>query len=262
MGKITSALKRAAEDRFERIEKISKIKEARGRIVIKKVGNSRVDPRIITYFDPKALITEQYKILRTNVLSLNKAKPPKVIAITSAVHAEGKTVTALNLAMTLAQSTQKPKVLLIDGDLRRGRMTRYLGVDHEVGLSDVLSGKESAEEALFHIDIDNLTFMSSGSVPENPAELLASHKMRQFLSQMRTQFDHIFIDTPPIVSVTDSGILGSQSDGVIMVIQAGRTQRGVVKRATELLHQTHTKILGHVLTNIEYHLPEYIYRYL
>lgn len=79
---------------------------------------------------------------------------------------------------------------------------------------------------------------------------------------MRGEFDHIIIDTPPIISVTDSGIVGAQTDGVILVIQAGRTQRGIVKRAEELLFQSHSKILGHVLTNIEYHLPEYIYRYL
>src|SRR6185436_15802456 len=98
--------------------------------------------------------------------------------------------------------------------------------------------------------------------PENPAELLDSEKMKRFILEMKSQFDHIIIDTPPIISVTDAGIVGAQADGVIMVVQAGRTQRGIVKRATELLQQTHAKILGHVLTNIEYHLPEYIYRYL
>ncbi len=261
MGKITSALKKAAEERLERIEKINRIREHE-QLIIKNMGDSQVDPRVIAYFDPKALITEQYKILRTNVLSLNKGNPPKVIVITSAIHSEGKTITALNLAMTIAHSTQKPNVLLIDGDLRRGRVTKYLGVDQNIGLSEVLTDKGQASEALFKIDIENLTFMAPGSIPPNPAELLASERMKRLLFDMKSLFDYILIDTPPIVSVTDSGILGSQADGVIMVIQAGRTQRGIVKRATELLHQTHAKLLGHVLTNIEYHLPEYIYRYL
>ena len=261
MGKITEALKRAAEERVQRIEKINKIKE-QDLQVIKKMGDSRVDPRVIAYFDPKALITEQYKILRTNVLSINKGKPPKVLVVTSAVHSEGKTITSLNLAMTVAHSTQKPKVLLIDADMRRGRIAKYLGVDQPIGLSDVLQGKTNTEDVLFKIDIDNLTFMASGQYPENPAELLASETMKQLLSRMKTQFDHILIDTPPIISVTDSGIVGADADGVIMVIQAGHTQRGIVKHAAELLHQTHAKLIGHVLTNIEYHLPEYIYRYL
>ena len=261
MVKITEALRKAADERLHRIEKISKVREKEV-LIIKKMGDSKVDPRIVTYFDPKALITEQYKIFRTNVLSLNKGNSSKVIMLTSSIHSEGKTVTSLNLAMAIAQSTQKPKVLLIDADLRRGRLAKYLGVNQKVGLSNVLSGKADFGEALFKIDIENLTFMASGPVPENPAELLDSANMKQLLSEAKTQFDHVLIDTSPVISVTDASILSSQVDGVIMVIQAGRTQRGVVKRALELLQQTHAKILGHILTNIEYHLPEYIYRYL
>ena len=102
MGKITNALKKAAEDRMERMEKVARIKE-HDRLVIKKIGDSKVDQRIITYFDPKALISEQYKILRTNVLSANKNKPLKVLVITSSLHSEGKTLTALNLAVAMAQ---------------------------------------------------------------------------------------------------------------------------------------------------------------
>ena len=261
MGKITDALKKATEERLERIDKISRIQE-QDRFVIKKVGDSKVDPRIVAYFDPKAHITEQYKILRTNVLSINKNNPPKVIVITSSIHSEGKTITTLNLVMTMAQSTQKPRVLLIDADLRRGRVSKYLGIKQKDGLAEILQGRTQISEALFNIDIENLTFMASGSVPENPAELLASENMKQFLSRVRTKFDHVIIDSPPVISITDAGILGAQADGVIMIIQAGRTQRGIVKRATELLHQAHAKLLGHVLTNIEYHLPEYLYRYL
>lgn len=262
MGKITDALKKAADERMERIEKVSRIKEQQS-FVVKKMDNSNVDARLITYFDPKAVISEQYKTLRTNILSITKGgKPPKVIVITSAIHSEGKTVTALNLAIALAQSTKKSKILLVDADMRRGRVTQYLGVHQPEGLSDVLSGDVSIEDALFHIDIENLTFISGGSIPHNPSELLHSENMRTFLIKARSKFDHIIIDTPPIISVTDSGIVGSQADGVIMVIEAGRTQRGIVKRACELLHQAHTKLLGHILTGIEYHLPEYIYRYL
>lgn len=261
MGKLTEALRKAADERLERIEKINKIK-THDRLVIKKMGDSKVDPRLITYFDPKSPISEQYKILRTNVLSLSKLKTNKVIVITSAISMEGKTVTTLNLAMTIAQSAQQPKVLVIDADMRRGRVARYLGVEQNAGLSDILQGKASLEDAVFKIDVENLNFIASGPVPENPAELLDSQNMKNLLSDLKRQFDYIIIDTPPIIAVTDSGILGAQVDGVIMVIQAGRTQRGIIKRAAELLHQCHAKVLGHVLTNIEYHLPQYIYRYL
>ena len=261
MGKITEALRKAAEDRIERIDKIVRIREQKA-LVIKKIGDSRVDPRLVTYFDPKALITEQYKILRTNILSTNAKRPLKTLVVTSSLHSEGKTVTALNLAMVIAQSTQKPKVLVVDADMRRGRVAKYLGVDHPTGLTEILTDKVDASEALFHIDMENLAFIAAGSVAENPAELLGSDRMRQFLADMKTQFDFILIDTPPIIAVTDPGIVGALVDGILLTIQAGRTQRGIVRRATELLDQSQSKIIGHVLTNIEYHLPEYIYRYL
>ena len=261
MGKITDALRKATEEKLLRIEKITKIKESQA-VVAKKVGQSKVDPSIVAYFDPKALITEQYKILRTNLLSMNKGKPPRAIVMTSAIHGEGKTITSLNLAVSLSQAVNKPKVLLVDADLRRGRMAKCLGVKSDVGLTEVLSGSAKVEDVMFSIDLENLTVISSGSVPHNPAELLASDNMKSFLNFVRDHFDHILIDAPPIIPVTDSGIVGAQVDGAIMVIQAGRTQRGIVHRAEELLEQSHTNIIGHVLTNIEYHLPEYIYRYL
>ena len=261
MGKITSALKKAADDRLHRIEKISKIKE-QDQVIVQKMGSSKIDPRVITYFDPKALITEQYKILRTNFFSINKGRPPKTIVITSALHSEGKTITTLNLSVAMAQTIKRPKILLIDADMRRGLVAKYLGVEQSLGLSEVLSGQATLAQRLFNIDLENLTFLSSGAVPNNPTELLSSQSMKDLMDEVKNKFDFIFIDTPPIIAVTDSGILGALVDGVIMVIQAGRTQRGVIKRASELLNQSHAHLIGHVLTNIEYHLPEYIYRYL
>ena len=261
MGKITLALKKAAEERLTRIDKIAKIKE-RDQMVIRRMGESRIDANVITYFDPKALISEQYKILRTNVLSMNKGHPPRCIVVTSSLHSEGKTVTSLNLSVSLAQAINKPKVLLVDADLRRGRVAKYLGIEQGIGLSNILSGEAEINETMFKLDIENLAFIGSGDVPENPAELLASDRMKKFLLDVKSQFDFVILDTPPMIAVTDSGIIGAQTDGVILVVQAGRTQRGIVKRAEELLEQSHSKVLGHVLTNIEYHLPEYIYRYL
>lgn len=261
MGKITNALKKAAEERVNRMERVSRIRE-RDQLIVKKIGESRVDPNVITYFDPKAVISEQYRILRTNILSLNKGKPPKVLVVTSSIHSEGKTVTSLNLSVALSQAVNKPRVVLVDADMRKGKMSKYLGISKEVGLSDLLSGRAGMDEAIFTLDDDHLAFIDSGSVPENPAELLASDRMKDLLRDLKAQFDFVILDTPPIISVTDSGIVGAMSDGVLMVIQAGRTQRGIVRRAEELLFQSHSRVMGHVLTNIEYHLPEYIYRYL
>jgi len=261
MGKITNALKKATEERLSRLDRIARIKEEE-RVVIKKMGESAIDSRIISYFDTKSPITEQYKILRTNLLSLQTSKPPRSVVITSAIHSEGKSITALNLAVTMAQGVNKPKILLIDGDLRRGRLGKYLGVKQDVGLTEILEGKAKLQDAIFKIDIDNLAFIATGAYPTNPVELLGSDSMKRFHANLKTEFDFILIDAPPIIPVTDPGTLGAMADGVLMVVQAGRTQRGIVDHATELLNQAHAKLLGFVLTNIEYHLPEYIYRYI
>lgn len=262
MGKITKALQKAAEERLERFDKITQIRSG-NKIIIKKVGDSKIDPRLIAFFDPKALISEQYKILRTNLQSLNKKNTLRSIIITSALPSEGKTITALNLACTLAQSTQQPKVLYIDGDLRRGRSAQYLGIskDHP-GFSELLEDKTVLSDAMFSLEQENLNFIVNGEVPRNPSELLQSERMKEILTDLKHKFDFIIIDMPPIISVTDAGAVSPQTDGALLVIQAGRTQRGIVRRAQELLHQAQCPIIGHVLTGIEYHLPEYIYRYL
>ncbi|MBU0468722.1 MAG: CpsD/CapB family tyrosine-protein kinase [Candidatus Omnitrophica bacterium] len=261
MGKITNALQKAAEDRLNRMDKIAKIKETK-QLIVRKEGTSNIDPRIVTYYDTKALISEQYKILRTNLMSLGTKKQLKTIVVTSSIHSEGKTVSSLNLAISLAQAVNNPKVLVVDCDLRRGRMAKYLGIKNEIGFSEYLKGEAELSDIIFKIDIENLNIISSGKIPENPSELLSSKAMTDFLADVKSQFDFVIIDTPPIISVTDSGIIGAQSDGVLMVIQAGRTQRGIVRRAEELLEQAQANVLGHILTNIQYHLPEYIYRYL
>jgi len=262
MGKITDALHKAAKERIDRLDKVIKIKEQK-KIVARKMKDSKVDARLVPYFDPKSLVSEQYKSLVTNLLSLNKGKPPHTIAITSSAPGEGKSVTALNLAITLSHAIHKPKVLLIDADMRKGKMVKYLGIEgQQKGLSEYLSSNAQLEDIIFHIDIDHLSFISCGQVPSHPADLLASARMNELLRELRSQFEYIFIDTPPVIAVTDAVVIGSNVDGVLMVIRAGETQRGIVARASELLNQAHAKIIGHVLTGIEYFVPDYIYRYL
>ena len=261
MGKITDALQKAAKERIGRLDKAIKIQEQK-QIVARKMKESRVDARLIPYFDPKSLVSEQYKSLVTNLLSLNKGKPPHVMAVTSSIASEGKSVTALNLAITLSHAIHKPKVLLIDADMRKGKIVKYLGVDEHMGLSEYLSGNALLDDIIFNIDIEHLSFICSGQVPSHPADLLASAKMSDLIREVRTQFEYVIIDTPPVIPVTDAVVVGALVDGVILVIKAGETQRGIVSRTTELLNQAHAKVVGHVLTGIEYFVPDYIYRYL
>ncbi len=262
MGKITEALQKAAKERIGRLDKMVKIQEQKPVEITRAMKNSKVDARLVPYFDPKSLVSEQYKSLITNFLSLNRGKPPRVVAITSSIPTEGKSVTALNMAITLSHAMHKPKVFLIDADMRKGKMVKYLGVEQPKGLSEYLRGQAQLDEIIFKIDIEHLSFISCGQVPSHPADLLASSRMSDLIRQLRSHFEYILIDTPPVIPVTDAVVIGTQVDGVLMVIRAGETQRGIIKRSTELLTQAHVNIVGHVLTNIEYFVPDYIYRYL
>ena len=203
MGKITDALQKAAKERIGRLDKAIKIQEQK-QFVARKMKESKVDARLIPYFDPKSIVSEQYKSLKTNLISLNKGMPPHVIDVTSSISSEGKSVTALNLAITLSHAVHKPKVLLIDADMRKGKIIRYLGVKEHTGLSEYLSGHAELEDIVFNIDIDHLSFISCGKVPSHPADLLASTKMAELLRQVRTQFEYVIIDTPPVIPVTDA----------------------------------------------------------
>lgn len=258
MGKFTEALKKAAEKRIERVEKKEEVRP----YIIRTVADSKIDPHVVAYFDPSSPIAEQYRILRTNLIAMDKPGAPKVIAISSAIHGEGKTITAINLSVTFAQDLNKKSILLVDADLRKGTLAKALGLKPEKGFSDILSNGASPDEALLNIGIDNLHILPAGNRPHNPVELLSSYKAKQVISEFRQKYDYLIFDCPPVIPVTDSGVLGPLCDGVLMVLQAGRTQRGVIVHAQDRLQAVRARVLGYVMTNIEYHIPEYIYRYL
>jgi len=262
MGKITDALKKAAEERLARLEKRAEDTYAVN-VRPRATADLRIDPHVVLYSDPRSPITEQYKILRTNLQSLSTGpKAMKTFVVTSAIHGEGKTITCINLAMALSTDTAKKSVVLVDADMRKSRIAKYLGADVQIGLSEYLSGKTDLENVLLGTGIENLSFIPAGNVPDNPAELLGSAKMKELIGILKAKFDFVIFDTPPIIPVTDPVVIGSQVDGIIMAVQAGRTQRGVIKHAVNLINQARGKLLGHVMTNVEYHIPEYIYRYL
>lgn len=262
MGKITEALKKAAQERLGRLEKLDQKEKVRYQFIAKKTIDSKIDSRIVAFYDSISPVTEQYRTLRTNIQSIKSEKPIKAITITSSAHSEGKTITAINLAISMARDLNKKSILLVDADLRRAKISKYLGVNAEPGLSDLVSNGTNIDEALLNIGIENLTILPAGKIPRNPAEILGSSKMKNLITALRTKYDYIIFDTPPVIPVTDAGLLGAQTDGVIMVVKAGRTQKGVVSHSESLLKQTHAKLLGYILTNIQYHIPGYLYRYL
>jgi capsular exopolysaccharide synthesis family protein len=261
MGKITDALKKAAQDRLSRIEKLDS-QEVKYQFIAKKTADSKIDPRIVAFYNADSPVTEQYRTLRTNLQALNSKTPIRAITITSSIHGEGKTVTAINMAISMAHDLNKKNILLVDADLRRARVSKYLGISAQVGLADLIGNGSNVDEALLNIGIENLTILPAGKIPRNPAELLGSQKLKNLVSLLKNKYDYVIFDAPPIIPVTDAGLLGAQTDGAIMVIQANRTQKGIVEHGESLLKQAHAKLLGYILTNIQYHIPAYIYRYL
>ena len=257
MGKITEALKKVSDERISRIQKKPEVQ-----YIIRKIDNTTIDQHIVSFHDAGSPVGEQYKILRTNIQSLAHTKNYKTFVITSALAGEGKTITAINLAISMAHDLDNKSILLIDADMRKGKIAKYFGLGSHPGLSELLKGNADQEGVLINPGIPNLTVVLAGKTPKNASELLNSKKMEQILSYFKTRFDYILIDTPPVMPLTDACILGPVVDGIIMVIQAGKTQRDIIAHAEQRLYQVRAKTIGYVLTNIEYHLPQYLYRYV
>lgn len=220
-----------------------------------------IDKHIITYYQPKGAVAEQYRTLRTNIQRINKETPVKCIVITSSIHNEGKSTTSANLAVAMTYELEK-KILLIDADLRKGRVHEIFGLRNIKGLSNYLEGEATEDDILRKTPIHGLDIVTCGFIPANPSELLGSKKMIDFLWAMEQKYDFILIDTPPIIPLTDAAVLGAGVDGVVIVAQAGRTKREVIHQSKFLLTQAGCNILGYVLTNVEYYIPSYYYRYV
>lgn len=230
--------------------------------ILKSVSDSNLNPHIVTYFEPDSPLSEQYRRLRENIKTIRKKDKLQTIAITSSVKSEGKSITSLNLAVAMAKDIDCKSVLLMDCDLRRGALDESLDLNLKVGLSDYLFLGADVESILYKTKIDKLTLMPRGKIINDPAELLGSNRMSDLLDKVKKKFDYIILDTPPVIAVADSNIVCAQADGVVMVIRAGKTQRGIVNHSTDLLAQSKTKLLGYVLTHIEYPIPESIYKYV
>ncbi|MFC1592677.1 CpsD/CapB family tyrosine-protein kinase [Candidatus Omnitrophota bacterium] len=224
--------------------------------IAKSTDNSGIDARVVSYYTPNAHISEQYRILRTNILSKAQGRPVKVFLISSSLSGEGKTVTAVNLAISLAHDLDK-KIVLVDCDLRGGNIHQMLNINFKPGLSDILANGTASEAALQNNKINNLTVLTCGEVPNNPSELLGSRRMRRLVEELKSRFDYIILDSPPIIHFTDASILGAQSDGVMMVVQAEKTQERIVRSAQEVLRQAQAKLIGFIFTQTDYSPPGY-----
>ena len=199
---------------------------------------------------PKSVLAESYRALRTAVLLSSAPAAPKTVLVTSAHMGEGKSVTALNLAQAMAQ--RKGPVLIMDCDLRKGSVARALDLTADKGLSTVLTGSDSLEDALQQCpEQPNLWVLPCGPVPPNPAELLGSDSMAELWKQLIGRYEHIIIDSPPVLLVTDATILSNLADGVILVAESGKTPRAALLRTRRILDDVGARILGVALNKLD-----------
>src|SRR5581483_680516 len=224
------------------------------------IATSKEAVELVTQVRPQSQMAESYRALRTSLLLSNLGAPPKVVMVTSALPQEGKTTTSINTAVVLAQ--KGVRVLLIAADMRRPSIHKTLGMGPHSGLSNVLTGSIPLEKAITSTTVlPNLFVLPAGTPPPNPAELLASANMREVLAQLREQYDHIVIDTPPTLSVTDAVVLSPRADAVILVIRSGQTTKQALRRSRDVLMQVSAKVVGVLLNAVDLSSPDYYYYY-
>jgi exopolysaccharide transport family protein len=227
-------------------------------------GGSESLEDLITVTQPKSTASESYRGIRTSLFFSAADNSPRVVLVTSAAPAEGKTMTAANVAVTMAQAGNR--VLVIDCDMRRPRMHRMFNVPRDRGVSNVLVGNCSLEEAIIPSSVQGLDVLPAGPVPPNPSEMLGSQSMGKLFQALRGRYDRIIVDSPPITAVTDAVILARLTDGVLLVVRAGETHREIVKNGIALLQGASAHILGAILNGVNmgrdsYYYYQYYYYY-
>lgn len=215
--------------------------------------------KLVTFFDPKSPISEQYRTIRTNIEFSSVDEEIQAIMVTSSGPGEGKSTTAANLAVVFAQ--QEKQVLLVDADLRKPTVHYTFNLTNTFGLTTVLSKQMQLVEAVDESEIENLGILTSGPIPPNPAELLGSKAMDQFFREARQHFDIIIFDTPPMLAVTDAHVLANKCDGSILVVYSGKTEMEEAAKSKEILSSAKGKLLGAVLNHKKLQSSDYYYYY-
>lgn len=213
--------------------------------------------------DPKSAAAEAFRSLRTNIQFASPDKPVHTILATSTSPDDGKSTTIANLAITFAAAGSQ--TILVDADLRRPHLHRLFGLSNDTGLTTLVSemargdSSQTPDLPLQSTDVPNLRLLTSGPVPPNPAEILASQRLADILTFLRAKAEYVLIDTPPIIAVTDAAVLAPRVDGVFLVVNAGRTKRDLAAKARDILRQVNANILGVVLNNAKLDKSAYEY---
>jgi polysaccharide biosynthesis transport protein len=226
----------------------------------KQNGNGNGNSELLMNVDSRSPLAEAYRHLRTSVLLSTAGRAPKSLLVTSSLPGEGKTTTAVNTAISLAQTGAS--VVIIDADMRRPRLQSIFGMGGQDGLSSILSSETSEGDMLGfvrHDEESGLNVLTSGPIPPNPAELLGSDQMHRLMTVLQANYTHVVVDSPPVSSFTDGVLISSMVDGVLLVVHGGKSSRHIVRRSKQLLSDVGAKIFGVVLNNVNLQSHDYYY---
>ena len=227
---------------------------------IARIEGDAIADRLITADHPKSPISEAYRVLRTNLQFSSVDKPLKTLLVTSANPIEGKSLTAANMGVVMAQAGHS--VIMVDTDLRRPVLHKIFQIPNNEGFTNaLLHSNPNRDGYLQTTKVENLRVLTTGPLPPNPSELLGSERMKEFIEHLKTQADVLIFDSPPCLAVTDAAVLSTQVDGVLLVVDAGVTRRGLAKRGVESLRQVGANILGVVLNKLSARRGGYYYYY-
>lgn len=215
--------------------------------------------KLVTNVNPKSIVTEQFRTLRTNINFSMPDRDLKTLLITSASPGDGKSTVAANTAVVFAQEGKR--VLLVDADMRKPTVHYTFHMTNTLGLSNLLTRKTTISEVVKMSEIDNLHVITCGPIPPNPAELLASETMNKVMKEMTELYDIVIFDAPPILLVTDGQILSNKCQGTILVLSAGETEKGAIVKAKDALISSKANILGAVLNNFTLDKDHYYTQY-
>lgn len=214
-------------------------------IRLKERANNNMDMGLISIKSPKSMISETYRVLRTNMGFAGIEQPFKTVLVTSALAMEGKSTTVANLAVVTAQAGNK--VILVDCDLRRPCLHKIFQISNDMGFTNCVMSEIEPERVARSSSIPNFQILTSGPIPPNPAEVLNSARTRNMWAYLKERYDYVFIDSPPLLSVTDASIIAAQVDASVLVVFAGKTRKEFAVQAKDRLQQANARIIGVVL---------------
>jgi capsular exopolysaccharide synthesis family protein len=210
-------------------------------------AGGEVPSKLIAVRDPRSPAAEAYRTLRTNIQFSSLDKPLRTLLVTYASPDEGKSITLANLAVTMAQAEQR--VILVDCDLHRPGLHTLFNLLHTEGLTNVILDQDEAPLPLQPTPVPGLRLLASGPLPPRPADLLGSRRMESVIQRLQNEADIVLFDTPPVTAVTDASVLATRLDGVLLVLEAGKTRRERAREARRLLEKVKANLLGVVLNN-------------